>query len=199
MKKALVAVLGLAMILGVVSGASALQTAPALGANGMDLRGTVTYGFKDGAPIMFNGEFVYGVMDMVDVRGILGYYSQKGGGSGKLSYGIGAKWAFMAETDSMPAMALDVSYQMSKVSVLGFEGDVSWLPINLIASKNLGGWDLFGTAGFTIPKEGDGWIALSVGVSYPLMEKMSILGAVSYDLVKDFNYLSASAGLNYKI
>jgi opacity protein-like surface antigen len=188
-------ILALVMVVGLISVACALQTAPSLGANGMELRGTIIYGLKDYAPINFNGEFVYGVVDQADVRAILGYHSLKGGGSGKLSYGLGAKWAFLAEAESMPALAVDVSYVISK------DGDVdtSWLPIDLIISKNLGGWDLLGTVGYRIPKSGDGWIGLSIGVSYPLMDKLNLLGAVAYDLVKDANYASIEAGINYKL
>lgn len=195
MKKALTLVLSLVLILGVASFASALQTAPSLGANGMDLRLTGAYGLKDGAPIEVVGEFVYGVIDVLDVRAMLGYFSSKGGGGGGLSYGVGAKWSFLAEAESMPALAADISYKLYKVG----NAEGSSLPIDLIASKNLGGWDLYGTVGYRIPKAGDGWIGLSIGVSYPIMEKLNLLGAVAYDLQKDANYATIAIGGNYRI
>lgn len=195
MRKSLIIALSAALILGMVSFAEALQTAPSLGANALDLRVTGSYGLKDYAPIEVVGELVYGIVDVVDLRAMLGYYSQKGVSGSGLSYGVGAKWAFLAEDEAMPALAVDVSYKLYKIG--NAEGSV--LPIDLVISKNLGGWDLLGTVGYRIPKSGDGWIGLSIGLSYPLMEKLNLLGAVAYDLQKDNNYATVSLGLNYKI
>lgn len=200
MKKVLVLIIGL-MVLGLASSALAIDDATTMGANVIGLNLQAGYLFvQDNGTIEGLAQLNYGVLEQLDIFGLIGYAKPKH--DGYIEYGGGAKYLVLAESGDMPALAVQAYYKGMSISVLGVTVSSYVIPISLIVEKEFNPVEVFGAARYNIPKEGSGTFGIDLGAEYPLSDngKSDLLGQVSYDFGSNgaSGVFSLAAGYNMK-
>lgn len=196
MKKTLVLIVGL-MVLGLASAALAIDGATTVGANTIGLNLQVGYLMvQDNGTIEGLAQVNYGVLEQLDIFGLIGYAKPKH--DGYIEYGGGAKYLVLAESGDMPAMAVKAYYKGMSITVLGHTISSYVIPVSLIVEKSFQPVAVFGAARYNIPKEGSGNFGIDLGAEYPLSGASDILGQASYDFGVDggSGFFSVAGGYN---